>query len=213
VSDTGQIEHAAGMAQAYCPGPIPSFDPFVQAIFDVVPETIILVDRYGKVLALNKAAAQRLGRPADQLIGLGPQEAADLKIRTRRQIQAAIAKISQAASTGRPQKSKDRRGSLVFETTYQPIPAGRGPSDLVLVFSRQVGRAPHKSSHDGPLSTLTPVQLAILRLIVKGMSNKEIAHQLHRSRRTIENHRARIMQRLHAEGLPHLIRIAVKLGL
>lgn len=56
---------------------------------------------------------------------------------------------------------------------------------------------------------LTPSELRILNLICSGMSNKKIAATLHRSIRTVENHRHRIMKKLNAENTAELVKIAV----
>lgn len=60
---------------------------------------------------------------------------------------------------------------------------------------------------------LTPSELRILTLICDGMSNKKIASILHRSVRTIENHRHRIMKKLNAENTAELVRIAMKMDI
>ena len=60
---------------------------------------------------------------------------------------------------------------------------------------------------------ITSSEMRVLRLIVKGMSNKEIAQSLHRSRRTIEGHRAHLMQKLGVDNSVDLIRKAVAVRL
>jgi len=60
---------------------------------------------------------------------------------------------------------------------------------------------------------LTASEKKVLKLIVKGMSNKEIAQALHRSVRTIEGHRAHLMQKLGVDNSVELIRKAVEMGL
>ncbi|MDD5459136.1 MAG: PAS domain-containing protein [Phycisphaerae bacterium] len=60
---------------------------------------------------------------------------------------------------------------------------------------------------------LTKIELNVLKLVLKGMSNKQIANQLHRSVRTIEDHRARIMRKLQANNLVELTRKAIELGI
>ena len=60
---------------------------------------------------------------------------------------------------------------------------------------------------------LTETEIKILRLIVKGMSNKEIAQLFHRSMRTIENHRAHIMKKLCVDSSVELVRRAIAMGL
>jgi PAS domain S-box-containing protein len=55
---------------------------------------------------------------------------------------------------------------------------------------------------------LSPVEKKILRLIVEGMGNKQVARTLERSVRTIEDHRSHCMKKLGADNLPELIQKA-----
>jgi PAS domain S-box-containing protein len=55
---------------------------------------------------------------------------------------------------------------------------------------------------------LTPAEKKVLRLVVEGMGNKQVARILKRSVRTIEDHRSRIMQKLGVDNLPDLVRKA-----
>jgi DNA-binding NarL/FixJ family response regulator len=52
---------------------------------------------------------------------------------------------------------------------------------------------------------LTPVEKKVLRLIVEGMGNKQVARILKRSVRTIEDHRSHIMTKLGADNMAELI--------
>jgi PAS domain S-box-containing protein len=63
------------------------------------------------------------------------------------------------------------------------------------------------------VKSITGSEMRVLRLIVKGKSSKEIAESLHRSRRTIESHRAHLMQKLGVDNSIDLIRKAVEAGL
>ena len=49
--------------------------------------------------------------------------------------------------------------------------------------------------------------------VVAGKPNKVIAHELGISIRTVEVYRARVMEKLNARNLPHLIRIALVAGI
>ena len=62
-------------------------------------------------------------------------------------------------------------------------------------------------------STLTPAERRILQLVAHGKTNKEIAQLLGRSLRTVENHRHRLMQKLQAESVADLVKVALKMGL
>lgn len=61
--------------------------------------------------------------------------------------------------------------------------------------------------------SLSKKELTILRLILQGSSNKEIAQILHRSIRTIEDHRRHIMHKLNVESVVDLVKRAAAMGL
>jgi FixJ family two-component response regulator len=52
-----------------------------------------------------------------------------------------------------------------------------------------------------------------MQLTAAGLSNKEIALRLHISRRTVESHRAWMMERMQARNLADLVRKVVLLSL
>ena len=60
---------------------------------------------------------------------------------------------------------------------------------------------------------LTPREREVFALLILGQLNKQIAGQLVTSERTIKFHRAHIMQKMRAESLADLVRMAQKLGL
>jgi DNA-binding NarL/FixJ family response regulator len=60
---------------------------------------------------------------------------------------------------------------------------------------------------------LTHRQVEILKLIAQGRASKEIAYELGLSPKTVDVHRARIMERLHLNDIASLTRYAVRKGL
>jgi FixJ family two-component response regulator len=60
---------------------------------------------------------------------------------------------------------------------------------------------------------LTKTEKKVLQMVLNGMSNREIASNQHRSIRTIESHRNRIMYKVGAENLVELVKRAAKMGL
>ncbi len=65
----------------------------------------------------------------------------------------------------------------------------------------------------GPLGKLTGRQREILQLIAEGCSTKQIAQRLEVSVKTVETHRAQLMERLGIHDLPGLVRLAIRTGL
>lgn len=66
---------------------------------------------------------------------------------------------------------------------------------------------------DDPLQQLTPRQREILQLIAEGKSTKDIGFLLDISIKTVETHRAQLMERLGVHDVPGLVRCAMRLGL
>lgn len=75
------------------------------------------------------------------------------------------------------------------------------------------GPAATGSADAAPAAPLTPRQMEVLRLLAEGHSTKEIAYRLDLSIKTIETHRAQIMERLDVHDLAGLVRYAIRCGL
>ncbi|MEJ2256443.1 MAG: two-component regulator propeller domain-containing protein [Woeseiaceae bacterium] len=63
---------------------------------------------------------------------------------------------------------------------------------------------------ESELSGLTPRQKEVLQLIAEGYSTRDIAERLSVSVKTIETHRARLMERLDIFDVPGLVRLAIR---
>ena len=63
------------------------------------------------------------------------------------------------------------------------------------------------------LATLSPRQREVLRLIAEGMTTKQIAQILEISVKTVETHRAQLMERLGIHDVAGLVRYAIIVGL
>ena len=59
------------------------------------------------------------------------------------------------------------------------------------------------------LNSLTPREHEILDMVVNGKANKVIADDLELSQRTVEIHRARVMEKMQATSLAHLVRMVI----
>jgi DNA-binding NarL/FixJ family response regulator len=66
---------------------------------------------------------------------------------------------------------------------------------------------------DTRYNTLTPREQEVLRFLVRGTRTSEIANQLYVSPKTIENHKASIMNKLGIENNMQLFNYAIKIGL
>jgi DNA-binding NarL/FixJ family response regulator len=100
------------------------------------------------------------------------------------------------------------------ELTLAIAAVGRGdvylsPAVSRMVVSDYVGGAGRMARG----KALTPRQREILRHLAGGRSTKQIAAQLGISGKTVDTHRAQLMQRLGIHDLPGLVRYAIRTGL
>jgi FixJ family two-component response regulator len=63
------------------------------------------------------------------------------------------------------------------------------------------------------LATLTPRERQVFERVVQGKINKQIAHQLGATERTIKAHRHRVMEKMKVQSLAELVSIAERLGI
>jgi DNA-binding NarL/FixJ family response regulator len=89
------------------------------------------------------------------------------------------------------------------KTYISPILSEELTDDLV-----QVCRGKHKI----PSDHLTPREREVVKLVAEGKTNKEIAHLLFVSVRTVEKHRANIMKKAKLKTTSELIKYAIEKG-
>jgi len=70
-------------------------------------------------------------------------------------------------------------------------------------------RREQRSHFAGLLATLTPREREVMELIVRGGHNRDIADELGISPRTVEVHKARVMQKLNVDGVAQLVRYSL----
>ena len=88
----------------------------------------------------------------------------------------------------------------------------RGGSYLSPAVSRPViTDYAERASHD-PMGQLTPRQREILQLIAEGYKTREMATKLSLSAKTVETHRAQLMERLDIHDVAGLVRYAIRAG-
>jgi DNA-binding NarL/FixJ family response regulator len=91
------------------------------------------------------------------------------------------------------------------------MPDMSGLEALIRAYMRRVDVPVDVPPQRDPL--LTPRQTEILRLIAAGRTTQEIAQALTISAKTVETHRAQLMQRLGIYDIAGLVRYAVRTGI
>ena len=93
-------------------------------------------------------------------------------------------------------------------------------TDLLDAVSRALERDRERRAAEGRrsallirLRTLTPREREVFGLVVTGLLNKQVGAELGASEKTIKVHRARVMQKMEAQSLADLVRMADCIGL
>jgi PAS domain S-box-containing protein len=190
-----------------------------RTIFNEMREGILLAYLNKKqFLTGNKAICRMLGYSLDEITNLTledvhPQEELDFLIEQ-------YEKHARGESTLVKNILVKRKDGSTFHADINSVPVTfAGEKYLMSIIREGTTRKTAsiqelnipKGSNSG--NSITNSEMRVLRLIVTGKSNKEIAELLHRSRRTVEGHRAHLMQKLDVDNSVDLVRKAVAVGL
>lgn len=136
------------------------------------------------------------------------------------------------------QKELDSRGAceqIVFITGHNDVPTctramKNGAVDflmkpfdseeLIEAVRRALGRGKEHLRKRGErrearalVDKLTPREFEVLRFVIMGLLNKQIAAEMDTAEKTIKVHRGRVMQKLGAASVPDLVRISQRAGI
>ncbi|MEM9763279.1 MAG: LuxR C-terminal-related transcriptional regulator [Pseudomonadota bacterium] len=176
---------------------------------DLAPELSGIVTEYSVVGVDRDAAANKLKGLRRTYVGvpiLAIIEDTDVVL------------ASEALAAG----AKDfiRRSTLIDELAFRldvllapfghegPAPIGSDPASEVNAVT-----PPAAYLIGTPFERLTQRELDVMLGVVAGHANKMIAHRLNLSPKTVELHRARVMEKAGVRTLSHLVRVAVKAGI
>jgi two-component system NarL family response regulator len=81
-------------------------------------------------------------------------------------------------------------------------------SKLLSEFKSLAAQAAEKEQLPAPV--LTPRELEVLRLVARGMANREVAEQLYISENTVKNHIRNILEKLHLHSRMEAVMYAVR---
>jgi DNA-binding NarL/FixJ family response regulator len=115
-------------------------------------------------------------------------------------LQMAISSIAQGGAFLYPGLAK----ALIRSYTASSTLAVQASRDLKTANNSNLAQA---------LGVLTPREIEILKLVAEGHTNQEIADQLTLSIKTVQAHRANVMEKLDLRDITHLVRFAIRYGL
>jgi len=133
---------------------------------------------------------------------------------TRPRVRCVVVSMHETAAMVRSAAQAGAAGYVLKNASAQELGvAVREVQRRGAYFSPAVASLLLASTEPDPDELLTERQVEVLTLVARGRSSKEIAHDLRLSPKTIDAHRSRIMDRLHAHDIASLTRYAIRAGL
>lgn len=163
------------------------------------PDVVLMDIAMKGITGLEAAARMREQHPAVRVVILSMHSGEEYVLQALRA--GAVGYLLKDAATGELE--------LALRTVI------RGESWLSPAVSRQVveGYVQRVGGDTGAADVLTARQREVLRHVASGKSTKEIAFVLNLSVKTVETHRAQIMERLGIRDVAGLVRYALRTGL
>ena len=190
----------------------------LRRIFNNVAEGVLLADIKSKQYLIgNKAACQMLGY-AEHITNLPMTSISPYK--EENHLIEQFEKQVSGELVFRKDVPVRRKDGDLFYADIISVPLTFSDNIYLICFVRETSTRKAESALQQRTSLdsyasrlLTETEIKVLKSIVKGMSNKEIARLFRRSVRTIENHRAHIKKKLNIDSTVELVSRAVALGL
>ncbi|UCC89909.1 MAG: PAS domain S-box protein [Anaerolineales bacterium] len=105
----------------------------IRALLNAATETAVLVDPQGTILALNRVAAQRVGKSVDELLGVCVYDLLPPELAESRR-----AMVDEVARSGLPVRFEDERAGILFDNHLYPVFDAQGEVIRLVIFSRDM---------------------------------------------------------------------------
>lgn len=120
------------------------------------------------------------------------------------ELQMAITTVARGGAFLYPGLAKALIRAYLSQPTVSPAPSAESRLRTGQAKEANVAQA---------LSVLTPREIEVLTLVAEGCTNQEIAGRLTLSIKTVQAHRANVMEKLGLRDVTHLVRFALRHGL
>jgi DNA-binding CsgD family transcriptional regulator len=179
-----------------------------QGILENIPEIVVQYDSEMRVIWANRAACEADKSTLENIRGLKCRDFLCL------QMQGCFrCPVKLAIETGQPQQAKtyDLDGNFRLVRCY-PVLNSNAEVASVLMFALKIemagGILQDSEIHNfhTRFSHLSPREKQVMRLVAEGKANKVIATELEISPKTVEIHRARVMEKLQVDSVAKLVR-------
>ena len=138
-----------------------------------------------------------------------------LKLQARLQEIGCTIPVIVITGHGDVESARSAFRSRAVDFLEKPLDHNRLIASIEEAFERQLsdgGQRLRQAEQSALLKRLTPREREVLDLVVAGRHNREIAAQLRISARTVEVHKARVMQKLGVASIADLVRLSLTTG-
>jgi FixJ family two-component response regulator len=138
-----------------------------------------------------------------------------LKLQARLQEIGCTIPVIVITGHGDVESARSAFRSHAVDFLEKPLDHNRLIASIEEAFERQLSSSAQngrQAQHAVLLKRLTPREREVLDLVVAGRHNREIATKLRISPRTVEVHKARVMQKLGVASIPDLVRLSLGTG-
>ena len=186
------------MAEVHVVGEASSGEEALELAARQLPDVVLMDIAMRGITGLEAAAAMRERLPQVRVVILSMHSGEEYVLQALRA--GAAGYLLKDAATGE------------LELALRSVM--RGESWFSPAVSRQVVEGyVQRMGGEAPADVLTARQREVLALVAAGRSTKEIAYDLKLSVKTVETHRAQIMERLGIRDVAGLVRYALRTGL
>lgn len=102
----------------------------LRALLDATPETVLLLDRQGVILAINEVAARRLGKKIKDTVGVNVFDLLPPEVANKRREQ-----LDKALRTKELVRFMDCHGGRCYENYFRPIPNEHGEIEELAILA------------------------------------------------------------------------------
>ncbi len=192
----------------------------ISGVKDLQPDIVVLDISMPELDGLAACQRIRMQHPAIQVLILTMHESEEYFLQALRMgaagylvkkvapgdLSSAVRTIAQGGVFLYPGLAKALIRAYVTSPQTQAGP-------LAEAIGQQSGRTEQAPTTGKELSVLTARELEVLTLVAEGHTNQEIANQLVLSIKTVQAHRANVMEKLGLNDITHLVRFALRHGL